>query len=241
MKPLNCIIIDDEPRAIEIMESYVSQLDSLCLMQTFRNPLKAFYFLKQNKVELIFLDINMPNVSGIQFLKSMPSPPLTILTTAYSKYAVESYQLNVVDYLLKPIEFDRFLQSINKVLDLLNPSRSDSIHKTTSTTSAKNHIFVKSGAKIERVDFNDILYIEGSGNYISYQLKNRKILSLGKMSEVLNVLPIERFIRIHKSYIVQIDKINSIENNQVEIDGSRLSISQTYKSDFYHRIKTIEE
>lgn len=241
MKPLNCIIIDDEPRAIEIMESYVSQLDSLYLMQTFRNPLKAFDFLKQNKVELIFLDINMPNVSGIQFLKSMPSPPLTILTTAYSEYAVESYQLNVVDYLLKPIEFDRFLQSINKVLDLLNPSRSDSIHKTTSTTPAKNHIFVKSGAKIERVDFNDILYIEGSGNYISYQLKNRKILSLGKMSEVLNVLPIERFIRIHKSYIVQIDKINSIENNQVEIDGSRLSISQTYKSDFYHRIKTIEE
>ncbi|MCL6266337.1 LytR/AlgR family response regulator transcription factor [Flagellimonas myxillae] len=236
---LKCIIVDDEPRAIEVMKEYVEQISTLSLVNTFRNPLKAFDFIKQHEVDLVFLDINMPHLSGIQFIKSLSNKPFVVLTTAYSEYAVESYQLDVVDYLLKPIEFERFIICMNKVYDKIkqrNASYSSSGSDNESKPIPKEYIFVKNGTKIDRIDFNDILYIEGSGNYVSYQLKGRKIMSLGKMSEVIKLLPQDRFARIHKSHIVQINQINVIENNRVHIGDVQLSISQTYKAAFYHLI-----
>lgn len=221
------------------MKEYVEQISTLSLVNTFRNPLKAFDFIKQNKVDLIFLDINMPHLSGIQFIKSLSHKPFVVLTTAYSEYAVESYQLDVVDYLLKPIEFERFMSCMNKVYDKIKQTGvssearySDIEHKI----APKDYVFVKNGTKIDRIDFNDILYIEGSGNYVSYQLKSRKIMSLGKMSEVIKLLPHNRFARIHKSYIVQINQIKAIENNRVLIGDVQLSISQTYRAAFYRMI-----
>ncbi len=236
---LKCIVVDDEPRALEVMKDYVGQISSLNLVNSFRNPLKAFDYIKQYGVDVVFLDINMPNLSGIQFIKSLTYKPLIVLTTAYSEYAVESYQLDVVDYLLKPIEFDRFMICMNKIYDKINQSKPSFAQQGSipeKPTSSKNYIFVKNGTKVDRIDFNDILYVEGSGNYVSYQMKERKILSLGKMSDILKILPMDRFARIHKSYIVQISQISAIENNRVQIGRTQLSISQTYRSAFYDLI-----
>lgn len=241
---LDCIIIDDEPRAIEIMKEYVEKIATLSLMETFRNPLKAFDYLKQNKVDLIFLDINMPNLSGIQLIKSLTNKPFIVLTTAYSEYAVESYQLDVVDYLLKPIEFDRFMKCIDKIYDKIKnidqPANKSSAAIGANEVSSiqKGYIFVKNGAIIERIDLNDILYIEGSGNYIVYQLNTKKIMTLGKMSEMLHILPKNQFARIHKSHIVQLNKIKTIEDNRVLIGDVKLSISNTYRTQFYIKINS---
>jgi DNA-binding LytR/AlgR family response regulator len=239
---LNCIIIDDEPRAIAILKEYVDKVPNLHLLETFRNPVRALTFINSNSVHLIFLDINMPSLSGIQFVKSLAKKPFIILTTAYSEYAVESYQLDIDDYLLKPIEFDRFMKSINKIWGKINASTLNKTAQNTDVTHLhsqdKAYVFVKNGTKIERVDFEDIQYIEGSGNYIVYQLAQKKIMVLGKMSEVLDLLPKNRFVRIHKSHIVQLGKIKSIEDNHVMIGDTRLSISHTYRNGFYTKINS---
>lgn len=238
---LKCIIVDDEPRAIEVLEEYVQQLSSLDLLATFRNPISAFDFVKQNQVDVIFLDINMPNLSGIQFIKSLSHKPAIVLTTAYSEYAIESYQLDVQDYLLKPIEFDRFMVCVDKLFDKLKPTEIPKVSPSIPANSQEiqDYVFVKHGTKIERIELDDILYIEGSGNYISYHLESRTILALGKMSEALNSLPQQRFVRIHKSYIIQWNKIKSIEDNHVFIGTAKLSISSTYKNDFFSQIQNL--
>lgn len=241
---LKCIIVDDEPRAIEVLVEYVEQLSSLELLATFRNPIKAFDFVKQNQVDVIFLDINMPNLSGIQFIKSLTHKPAIVLTTAYSEYAIESYQLDVLDYLLKPIEFERFIKCMDRLMEKLTPKETSQISSIspniqTNTQETLDYIFVKHGTKIERIELDDILYIEGSGNYVSYHLENKNILALGKMTEAFEALPQERFIRIHKSYIVQWNKIKYIEDNHVLIGKAKLSISSTYKNDFFDKIKNL--
>ncbi|MDC6366979.1 LytR/AlgR family response regulator transcription factor [Allomuricauda sp. AC10] len=237
---LNCIIIDDEPRAIAILREYVEKVPGLHLSGTFRDSVKALTYLNSNKVHLVFLDINMPNLSGIQFVKSLVEKPFIILTTAYSEYAVESYQLDVDDYLLKPIEFDRFMRSINKIWAKVNTSSLDRLEQSMDATvppsENKAYIFVKNGIKIERVDIDDIQYIAGSGNYIVYQLAHKKVMALGKMSEVLDQLPEDKFVRIHKSHIVQLSRIKSIEDNHVLVGDAKLSISNTYRTGFYNKI-----
>ena len=240
---LNCIIIDDEPRAIDIMKEYVEKVQSLNLLSTFRSPIKALDYINNTDVHLVFLDINMPNLSGIQFIKSLTKKPQIILTTAYSEYAVESYQLDVSDYLLKPIEFDRFIKSINKVYDKLGNSNAllnshISNNSETIKQESKDYIFVKNGTKIDRIDLDDILYIEGSGNYILYQLESKKTLVLGKMSEAIDMLPKNKFVRIRKSHIVHVNKIKAIEDNRVIIGDVKLSISNTYRADFYSKINS---
>ncbi|RDY59755.1 LytR/AlgR family response regulator transcription factor [Flagellimonas nanhaiensis] len=231
----NCIIVDDEPRAIEIMEEYVQRMESLNLMASFRNPIKAFDFLKQQKVDVVFLDINMPNLSGIQLIKSLNQKPKFVLTTAYSEYAVESYQLDVVDYLLKPIEFDRFVMCVDKLHGVM-VSKNQNVIQTDEKPDAKfhqNHIFVKHGTKIDRIDLDSILFLEGSGNYVNYQLDDRKVMALGKMGETLDMLPQDRFVRIHKSYIVQLSRIDVIMNNRVHLGESKLPISGSYREAFF--------
>lgn len=235
---LKCIIVDDEPRAIEVLADYVQQLSILDLIASFRNPVEAIDFLKKTEVDVVFLDINMPMISGIQFIKTLTHKPAIVLTTAYSEYAIESYELKVADYLLKPIEFDRFIACVNRLYDNLQTTVSPPKDPTiVEKGDSDDFLFLKHGTKIERIDYEDILYIEGSGNYLTYHLAQKKIMALGKMSTVLDILPTKRFARVHKSYIVHINKIESIENNHIHIGRDMLSISQTYRSDFYDRIK----
>ena len=237
---LKCIIVDDEPRAIDVLKEYTGQLSSLNLLATFRNPIEAFDFVKQNQVDVIFLDINMPNLSGIQFIKSLTTRPAIVLTTAYSEYAIESYQLDVMDYLLKPIEFERFINCLNRLLDKLKPIAIESqTNDLQPNIESKNHIFIKHGTKIERLELSDILYVEGSSNYVIYHTENGNIMALGKMSETLKTLPGHQFLRIHKSYIINWNKVKSLESNHIHIGNSKLSISSSYKKAVFNRLKNI--
>jgi DNA-binding LytR/AlgR family response regulator len=231
---IKCIAIDDEPLALQIIEDYIAQVPYLDLQQSFRNPLKAFDFIQKNQIELIFLDINMPNLSGIQFIKTLSNKPSIILTTAYSEYAVESYGLNVLDYLLKPIEFDRFLRAANKAMNAsFESSKAISYQPTVET----EYIFIKDGNKLQRIDCSKILYIEAAGNYQAIQLPDKKVLSLIKMSELLATLNNPQFVRVHKSYAVQINKIDLIENHRILIGDKYIPISKSYRQGFYKKLK----
>lgn len=239
---LKCIAVDDEPRALEVMKEYIEKIPFLELCDTFRNPLKAFEYVKQNEVQLIFLDINMPNLSGIQFIKSLTNKPNIILTTAYSEYAVESYGLDVLDYLLKPIEFDRFVKAANKAYDqteLIENIEGVNYPPTIESGENKSNdfIFVKSGNQLLRIDIDQIQYIEGSGNYMSLYLEDKKVLTLAKMSEILDMLSSYPFARVHKSYIVHITKIKTVENHRIKIGEALIPISNSYRNSFYSLIK----
>ena len=229
---LKCITIDDEPRALEILEDYIDQVPFLELLVSFRNPLKAFQYLKLNYVDLVFLDINMPNMSGIEFIKTLTQRPHIILTTAYSEYAVQSYGLDVLDYLLKPIEFSRFFKAASKALDNLEKPNIDIDEKSSIAKS----VFVKDGNQLVKVNPENVLYIEATGNYQSIHKEDGTLLSLIQMNELLKLFKNSRFVRVHKSYAVNIDKIESIENNRIKIKGKLIPIGQTYKTLFYSTI-----
>ncbi len=232
---MKCIIIDDEPFALNLIRSYVLKTPFLELAETFSNPFNAVAFLTANQVDLIFLDINMPELSGIQLLKSLPYQPKVIFTTAYPEYGAESYEYNAVDYLLKPIKYERFLKAINKVTEL---SKASNQEKTISQrTDQTEDLFVKSGTQIHKINSNDILYVEGAGNYMTFYLKESKIMSLLKMSEVLDLLPSNEFIRIHKSYIVSYKHIDIIEKHQVYINKKKIPIGITYREHFLSKIQ----
>lgn len=234
---LKCIAVDDEPRALEVIKEYIEKIPFLKLCDTFRNPLKAFEYVKQNKVDLIFLDINMPNLSGIQFIKSLTNKPNIILTTAYSEYAVESYGLDVLDYLLKPIEFDRFVKAANKAYDNSQIKENEEVKLPQSDESnqskAKDFIFVKSGTQLLKIDIDQIKYIKGLGNYMSLYLEDKKVLALAKMSEILDMLSSYPFARVHKSYIVNLTKIKTVENHRIRIGETLIPISNSYRKSFY--------
>ncbi|WP_340077787.1 LytTR family DNA-binding domain-containing protein [Leptobacterium sp. I13] len=224
---MRCIAIDDEPMALEIIKDYIEKIPYIKSCHTFTNAIEALAYVQQNRVDLIFLDINMPDLSGIQFLKALDTKIPTILTTAYSEYALQSYDFDVVDYLLKPIAFDRFLKAVQKGLKVLNISN-DVITEDNKVTE-NDFISIKSGSKIYRIKTSEIKYIEGAGNYLSFIMENRKILSLMKMDEAINTLP-SYFVRTHKSYIVNTKQINVIENDSVTIGSKRIPISKTYKN-----------
>lgn len=232
---MKCIVIDDEPFALNLIKDYVLKTPYLELIETFTNPFKALAYLINNQADLVFLDINMPELSGIQLLKSLPYQPNVIFTTAYPEYGAESYEYNAVDYLLKPVKYERFLKAVNKVQ---NPNSAvkpeNQTHKTTKP--GQDELFIKSGTKIHKVNINDILYVEGAGNYTTFYLKESKILTLLKMTEVLNLLPTNKFTRIHKSYIVSFKHIDIIEKHQVVINKVTIPIGITYREHFLIKI-----
>jgi len=232
---MKCTVIDDEPFALELIKDYIKKTPFLELGQSFSNPFKALAFLTSEQVDLIFLDINMPELSGIQLLKSLPSPPKVIFTTAYPEFAAESYEYNAIDYLLKPVKYERFLKSVNKAIALMktnSPANTD----TDSTTDKAEHIYIKSGTRLVKVKISDILYIEGAGNYMIFHTSERKILSLLTMQEALDLLSRERFIRIHKSYLVSLTNIEAIEKHDVIIKGKQVPIGITYREQFLSAI-----
>lgn len=217
------IIIDDEPLAHQIIETYANDLSYMELEGNCYNGFEAIELLNKTKVDLIFLDINMPKLKGFDFLKTLPKPPKVIVTTAYEEYAIEGYELNIVDYLLKPFSFNRFMKAINKA----TIDNSTAIEKDSNTT--QQSIFIKGDKKYHRVSLDNLLYVEAYGNYSKFHLSQKSILSHEKISELEFTLPQHQFMRVHKSYIVSIEKIEIIEGNRIIIDGEKIPIGQTYK------------
>jgi len=223
-----CTVIDDEPFALDLIKGYILKTPFLTLAGSFSNPFKALSFLTREPVDLIFLDINMPELSGIQLLKSLPHPPMVVFTTAYPEFAAESYEYNAVDYLLKPIKYERFLKAVNKASELMHPQPVSIASAPTEPPKSKE-LLIKSGTQLLKVHPEDILYVEGAGNYMTFHTKVRKFLSLLTMSEVLDLLPDDQFLRIHKSFVVSLNKITAIEKHDVIIDGKRIPVGITYR------------
>jgi len=233
---MKCIVIDDEPFALNLIKDYVIKTPYLELINTFTNPFKALAYLNTNRADLIFLDINMPELSGIQLLKSLPYQPNVIFTTAYPEYGAESYDYNAVDYLLKPIKYERFLKAVNKAQSTVSAPPDHEIQNHKATKQDQDELFIKSGTQIHKVSINDILYVEGAGNYSTIHFKESKILTLLKMTEVLNLLPADQFIRIHKSYIVSLKHIDIIEKHRVLIHKKPIPVGISYREHFLSKI-----
>lgn len=225
---INCIAIEDEPLALKKIKGYINQVDYLNLLNSFNNAVEAMGYLKENTVDLIFLDIRMKKLSGIQFLESLDIKPKVIITTAYNEYALKGYELNVVDYLLKPFTFERFLKSVDKVYELL---------REINAPNSKEYIFVKTEYRIERIDFKNILYIQGMKDYLQIHTIDKKIMTLQTFKNLLEILPNFDFQRVHNSYIVSISKIENIEKNRIRIGNSLIPISDSYRDSFFNVLK----
>ena len=230
---MNCVIIDDEPAAIDVLKFHLSNIPFVVLKKTFRDPLDALGYLEEQAIDLIFLDINMPKLSGISFPKFLQNPPLIIFTTAYSEYALESYELKAVDYLLKPIEFNRLLQGVMKAQQALkkNTKITTSTPEISSDISEQT-IFVKSGSEFHQLFIQNIKYIESDGNYVTFYTDKRPLLARYKLSEVLELLPKEYFTRIHRSYIVALKHIETVKKHCVIISDKEIPISSNYREQF---------
>lgn len=237
---MNCIIIDDEPNAIDVLKRYVEQTPYLRLMQTFRNPVKAMGYLQEEKIDLIFLDINMPNLSGVQFAKSIENKPLIIFTTAYSEYAVESYELNAVDYLMKPIEFDRFIKAVNKAKELFHLKNKQPVSIQTNAIQLVNDtefVLLKSGPLTHKVNIDDVLFIEKEENYLAFQTTDKKILVRANMTELFDYVPEAIFCRIHKSFAVALKHIDTLEIHQVSVGKYKIPIGSSFREELMKKIK----
>ncbi len=224
---LKYIIIDDEPLAHEIIEEFCSMLPHIQLEKNCYNAMEAMQFLNENTVDFMFLDINMPKLKGLDFLKTLSKPPKTIITTAYKEHALEGFELNVVDYILKPFSFDRLVKAVNKVSDT---QTTKTIIKEVSNEASSTRFFVKGDKKHHQIDLNDLLFIEAYGNYTKLFLKDEMIVSHEKISHYESILSADNFLRIHKSFIVKIDKIKFIEGNRILINEHKIPIGQTYKN-----------
>jgi DNA-binding LytR/AlgR family response regulator len=234
---LNCIAIDDEPLALEIITAYIEKVPFLKLLKTFGNAIDSIDFIKKNKVDLMFLDIEMESLTGIQLIHAMKDPPEVIFTTAYDSYAVESFELDAADYLLKPISFERFVKSVDKVYNkFISPKPKTEPHTHASKTGSGNFIFVKTENRLQKVAFNEILFIEGQGDYLKIVTVNAKIMTLQNFKKFETTLPSENFIRVHKSYLVALNKIESISRNRIKIGNTLIPVSDSYKNAFYEAI-----
>ena len=224
---INCIIIDDEPLAIEKLVNYIAKLPELNLLKTFSSGISAIDFLKTNSVDLLFLDIEMKELTGIQLLESISLNSKVVITSAYKEYAIKGFELKVCDYLLKPITFERFVKAYDKVVEELN-----------LTTGRINHkrIFIKTEYRLEGIESSEILYIEGMGDYRRIVTTHKKIMTLQSFAELAKILPLDLFCRVHKSFIVAVDKVEKIERNRITINEKLIPISESYSYNFFGKI-----
>jgi DNA-binding LytR/AlgR family response regulator len=226
---INCIIVDDEPASREILEKYIADCFSLNLVKTCKNAFEATETINNIDIQLIFLDINMPKLSGMKFYRSLTNPPFVIFTTAYPEFAVEGFEVNAVDFLLKPFPFERFLKAVNKAIDnLKNQSNESNYHE---------YIFLKSDKKIHRIIIDDIYHLEAIGDYVKVFFNGRFIMVHDTFQNLLNQLPNNLFVRVHKSHAIAINKIDTIEGNMVKVKDKFFPIGQTYRNDFMNLIK----
>ncbi|HEX8429246.1 LytTR family DNA-binding domain-containing protein [Hymenobacter sp.] len=222
---IKCLIIDDEPFARELIEDYVAQISTLQLVASCEHVFEALEILQQQRIDLLFSDINMPQVNGIEFLRSLPNPPYVIFVTASPHHALEGFELDALDYIVKPVSFPRFLKAVNKAVNLLNSK------PAPAAPVAPQFLFVKEGNSLQRVLFDEIYYIEGMKDYIKIILKNRVIITYLRMNRVEEQLPATRFMRIQKSYLVRTDAIKAISGNEVQLYDlvEKLPIGKQYK------------
>ena len=229
---MNCLIVDDEPMAIKVIESHISQLDELTIVGTCQSALEAFPILQKEEVDILFLDIEMPKLDGLSFLKSLANPPLVLLTTAHRKFAVEGFELDVVDYLLKPISLDRFIQAIAKVYRLKNRSFANPSGnlETNGNSGVNPYIFVRSERENIKINLMEILYIESLKNHVKIYTEKDTHITLISISEIGKKLPSDHFLRIHRSLIVNLMHIDSYTNTYVVIKRKSLPLGNVYKS-----------
>lgn len=224
---VKAIIVDDEPLARQVIVQYAMDIPNLEIVCACNNAIEANQMLRENEIDLMFLDVNMPKLSGLDFLKNLKNPPLVVLTTAYTDYALEGYELNILDYLKKPFSFDRFFKAFQKAeehLALLN-------HRNEPKSNAE-YMFIKANKKAVRVGFEDICFIEGLGDYIKIHLKDTNLVTNLSMKKMEDLLPANEFFRIHKSFIIRLDRIQSIEGNQVEIGKNKLPVGNNFRQAF---------
>lgn len=221
---LKVIIIDDEPLAINVLESHAEKIEQLSVIKTFSNAVNASTYLQDNSVDIIFLDINMPVLDGFGFLETLKKKPMIVITSAHAEYALKSYEVEAIDYLVKPVSFPRFLKSVNRIIDLLSKSK-----PVSQKTSVNPSIFIKiDNKKLQKVYLNEILVVESLKDYIRIKTTSDKYIIHKTLTGFTEELPSDKFIRIHRSYTVAIDKIQSVEGNSVEIDDIRYTIGRSY-------------
>lgn len=241
MNKINCLIVDDEELARNLVENYINRLPHLNVVGKCANPFEAMEVLQENQVDLMFLDIQMPDLTGVEFLRTLPQKPLVVFTTAYKEYALEGFELDIVDYLLKPFRFERFLQAVNKAGKLLKSNNNKDHNKPPATIKQaeekqKDYILVKSEFKVFRIFYKDILYIESMKEYVAYYTPEGRTLSLGSLKKLQLELPPNQFMRIHKSYIANIGYISALEGNMLHIKEKKLPIGTSYKEEVLKRV-----
>jgi DNA-binding LytR/AlgR family response regulator len=236
---INCIAVDDEPLALDIIKAYCAKVPFLNLAGTFSNAIDTLEFLRHNSVDLIFLDIQMEELTGIQLLKSIKNRPLVIFTTAYDQYALQGFDLDVLDYLLKPIPFERFVKGANKALEQMRKEKVDQTEKQERATisTANTFFFVKTETRIEKVNASEVLYVEGMGDYWRIVTKTRRIMTLMNAKGIEEILHEPGFCRVHKSFFVAVDKIEFVERKQIKIGEILIPISDTYQKNFFELIE----
>jgi len=221
---LKCIIVDDEPAARKLLQEYIEDIDYLQLCGIAENPLKANTILQSQEVDVMFLDINMPRLTGIEFLRTAVNPPLVVMTTAYAEYATEGFNLNVMDYLVKPFSFERFLKACNKVREYY-----DLINRTAgAATETADYFFVKCDGKIEKILYNELVYVEAMLNYVILHTEVKKMIVYLTMKSIAEQLPAQIFVKVHKSYIINSSKVKTIEGNEVNLGTAKVVISQNF-------------
>jgi len=229
---VNCIIIDDEPLAINVIKNYLQQIKDVTLLETFNNAIDALSYLKDHSVDLIFLDISMPLLDGLSFIRSLEIKPYIVITSAHEEHAVESFELDVIDYLVKPVSFPRFMKSMNKIFRIQNEQKSSS-----NNMVERPYIFIKiDKKKLKKIYLDEILVIESLKDYLKITTQTDRFITHQTLISFTEQLPSENFIRIHRSYTIAIDKVDTIEGNSVEIAGIRYVIGRTYIEDVKARI-----
>lgn len=235
---LTCLIVEDEPLARKLLTQYVEKVPGLELMAALASPLSALDFLKDNQPDVLFLDVQMPEITGIGLLKILQRKPIVVLTTAYSEYAIEGYELDVTDYLLKPITFERFLKCVEKIHRVKDQGSSSAALGNSPAPAAApaketdKYLFVKDGTKSVRINFADIQYIEGLKDYVRIHTPNKKITTLQSLKKLTELLPAEDFIRVHHSYIVAMKWVEEVYRDEVLVAGTLISVSDTYRPAF---------
>jgi len=225
-----CLVIDDEPLARDLMRNHIEKLENFEIIADCGDAMQALQELRNCQVDLMFMDIQMPQITGIEFLKTLKYPPKVIITTAYREYALDGFELDVVDYLLKPITFERFLKSINKYYQIAQEESPNTVPAAPSTFPETAYIYVKENKKVIKLHLNEILYVEGLSEYVQIHTSKKRIVTKTSMTKMQEKLPDTGFMRIHKSFIVSMDKIEAFTTNSIEVPGKELPIGRSYKN-----------
>ncbi|WP_259068633.1 LytR/AlgR family response regulator transcription factor [Mucilaginibacter sp. X4EP1] len=228
---LNCLIIDDEPIARKLLQEYIEEIDFLTLVGSAENPLRAVGLINKLDVDLIFLDINMPKINGLDFLRSADNLPMVIMTTAYGQYALDGFEMDVIDYLVKPFSLDRFLKAAQKALELHNLKQ-----KAIRPEKGAGYFYVKCDGKIEKVNYDDLLYIEAMANYVTLYTIDDKLIVYLTIKGILEKLPAEKFLQVHKSHVVNLDKINTIEGNMLHLGDKKITVGLSFYDEVMDKI-----